>query len=270
MSLTMLDRLQLAILQPSPESATDWVFDPASVAPRAEGVTNGIFVLGADVPLRIQVGGTCAGNAVAQAIEIGHTLLREPCLPVSGSGCWAQGQLFTAPEHAHVDAGSGAFVQRVIQAARAWGWPFRAQHPEDPLVELGADALGEITARAKGSTVLEYELVKGSFLGLGASRLDHAEQALRDLRPLITAGIVDDGFAAAQPGSVIVAPVGDGGGHALCIDAVQWVGGQRIWGVRDTWGRGLNRDSLAEQRLWATDGWMESRWEIWAARVVLR
>lgn len=262
----MLERLALCCLLPPPALLGQPVFDPSDCAPRAASVIGGIFCLDPDAELRIQEGGTCAGNTAAQAIETGHRLLGIEIEPVSGTACWAQGQLFVGPEHGHVDPNAGAFLQRVLQAAAVWGWASRKEHPETGLQELDAAALGEIVARANGPTALEHELVSGGFFG---DRLEEAETALRDGRTLGTSGYVDEGFAKAGPGSMIFAPTG-GAGHALLVDAVQRVDGRRFWGARCTWGRGQGEPTLARRRLWGDDGWMRSRWDIRACRVVRR
>ena len=155
MSLSPLERLALCSLVPSPRTSWDVPYEPEATPPRAgPSLIGGLYVLGPDVPLRVQVGGTCAGNAVAQAIEIGHHLLREPCPPVSGTGLWAEGQLLAAPIGADVTPELGAWVQRVIQAAAVWGWPSRAEHAEEGLQALDAGALGETLTLKKVYAVL--------------------------------------------------------------------------------------------------------------------
>lgn len=274
MSLTPFERLALCCLRPSPPATSDRTFDPRSVAPRADvSLIDGIFCLAPDLELRVQVGGTCAGNAVAQAIEIGHHLLRLPCPPVSGTGCWAQGQLWAAQRGGHVDPSSGAWVQRVLQAATEWGWASREEHPEDGLQELGAEALGEIVTRAQGPTTFEHEVIEAGFmgfLGFGEDYLDSIEAALRSGATIVTSGLVDEAFAAAEPGGIVDAVRG-GGGHALAVDALRTgLSGERLWGIRDTWGRGVGQTKLVRRRLWGTDGFMRSRWEHRPTRVVLR
>jgi len=271
MSLSPLERLALCSLVPSPRTSWDVPYEPEATPPRAgSSLIGGLYVLGPDVPLRVQVGGTCAGNAVAQAIEIGHHLLREPCPPVSGTGLWAEGQLLAAPIGADVTPDAGAWVQRVIQAAAVWGWPSRAEHAEEGLQALDAGALGEIVTRARGATTIESRLLDPGFLGflgLGQSRAELARQALREGWVLVTSGLVDERFAAAQPGDTIGACTG-GGGHALCVDGYREHDG--AWAVRDTWGRGIGEPTLARQRLWGDDGWLSTRWEVRAVRVVRR
>jgi hypothetical protein len=271
MSLSPLERLALCSLRPSPRTSWDVAYEPATTPPRAgPPLLGGLYLLGPDVPLRVQVGGTCAGNAVAQAIEIGHHLLREPCPPVSGTGLWAEGQLFAAPLGVDVTPEAGAWVQRVIQAASVWGWPSRIEHAEEGLQALDAGALGEIVGRARGATAIESRLIDPgflSFLGFGPSRAELARQALREGWILVTSGLVDERFAAAQPGDTIGSCMG-GGGHALCVDGYRERDG--AWAVRDTWGRGIGEESLDRQRLWGDDGWLSSRWEVRAVRVVRR
>ena len=265
----IIDRLALCCLVPSPPSASDVQFKPRVLETETPPTVapNEIFCLAPNHPLRVQIGGTCAGNAVAEAIEIGMFQLGFVLEPVSGTGCWAQGQLFTAVEHGHTDASSGAFVQRVLEAAQVWGWPTRTDHPEEGLQELNAKALGEIVTRAGRVAKLQHEVIRGGLFGLG-NPCNNAEEALRDGKVLVTSGLVDEAFAKAPAGGVIVPPYG-GGGHALAIDSVWYENGQRIWGILDTWGRGMEETGVLKRRLHGTDDWMKSRWEIRATQMVL-
>ena len=255
MSLTPHERLALCELVPSPPGPWDVPWVP-SAAPRAgildEGAT---FCLDPTARIRVQVGGTCAGNAVAQAVTTGIVLLGGPRLEVSGTGCWAQGQLWGAVEGADVDGDAGAWVAKVLEACRIWGWPLRTDHAEDGLTSLAATALGEIVARAVGPYTIEHRTVSES----------DCKDALRDGWTIVTSGAVDETFAAAKPGGWLD-ECRSGGGHALLVDGWDPAG----YLILDTWGRGVSEIELERKRLHGSVNWMRSRWERRATRVVLR
>lgn len=261
-----LDRLTVCALVPSVKDDRDWIFLPE--AHDVGAVQIGDFWLDKDASLRVQVGPTCVGNAIAKALEI---LLKRAALPcddtISGTGLWSEGQLYGGLHG--VDPSRGTQPRFVLQAARDWGWPSRALAPEEPLVELGAAALGEITARTLANYRLAYELIQGEFLGLG-DPCDNLETALRSGHVIVAAGQVDKAFAAAAPGDALTAPTGALGGHGLAIDSVQREGAQRLWGILDSWGRGIGEGEPRRRRLWGTDAWIRSRWELRALRLEAR
>lgn len=253
MSLT--DRLALATLVPSPPGPWDVPWTP-SEAPRAGILDAGAtFCLDPTAALRVQVGGTCAGNATAQAIESGLVLLGEPRVEVSGSACWALGQLWAQQVGADVSPDAGAWVVKVLEAARTWGWALRSEHPEEALSAPDAAALGELVARGVGPYTVEHRTLDE----------DQCKDALRDGWLVVTSGLVDEAFAAAKPGGWIDHAT-SGGGHALLVDGWDPLG----YLVRDTWGRGIGEIELERKRLHGSVNWMRGRWERRAVRVVRR
>ncbi|MBK7823332.1 MAG: hypothetical protein IPJ61_20310 [Tessaracoccus sp.] len=252
MSLT--HRLAECCLVPSPPGPWDvpWV---ASAPPRAGILPDGTYCLDPFAWPRVQVGGTCAGNAVAQAITTGLVLLGEPRVEVSGTGCWAQGQLWGAVEGADVDADAGAWVAKVLEACRVWGWPLRTDHAEEGLASLDASALGEIVARATGAFTIEHRIISES----------DCKDALHEQWQIVASGPVDEAFAAAKPGGWVDTCT-SGGGHAQLIDGYSPAG----YLDRDTWGRGVGEIEFEKKRLHMSVGWMKSRWELRAVRVVRR
>lgn len=252
MSLT--HRLADCILRPSPPGPWDVPWAP-SMPPRAGILSGGSFCLDPFAWPRVQVGGTCAGNAVAQAITTGLVLLNVPRVEVSGTGCWAQGQLWGAVEGADVDANAGAWVAKVLEACRVWGWPLRTDHAEEGLQSLDASALGEIVARATGPFTIEHRTV---------SEAD-CKAALHEGWTIVTSGAVDEAFAAAKPGGWVDTCI-SGGGHALLVDGYSPAG----YMIRDTWGRGMGEIEAEKKRLFGSCDWMRSRWERRAVRVVRR
>ena len=223
--------------------------------PRAGILSGGSFCLDPTALIRVQVGGTCAGNAVAQAITTGIVLLGGPRIEVSGTGCWAMGQLWGAVTGNDVDHDAGAWVAKALEAARVWGWASRAEHPEEPLASLDASALGEIVARAVGPYTIEHRIISES----------ECKDALHEGWTIVTSGAVDEAFAAVKPGGWIDTCI-SGGGHALLVDGWDDAG----YLIRDTWGRGVGEIELERKRLHGSVNWMKSRWERRATRVVRR
>lgn len=251
--MSLIHRLELATLQPSPPGPWNkaWVASkPPTSRPTIEE-----FCLDPDAEIRVQVGGTCSGNAIAQAITTGIVLLGGPRVEVSGTGVWAQGQLWGAIQGADVDPNMGTWVAKALEACRIWGWPARKDHPEENLAALDAEALGEIVARASSLYTFEHRTISES----------DAKDALSEGWTIVTSGTVDEAFANAPPGGWLDTCI-SGGGHSLMVDGWNRAG----YLVRDTWGRGVGETKLDLKRLHGSVNWMRSRWELRATRVVFR
>jgi len=251
--MSLMHRLDACCLVKSPPGQWDSPWMPRR-APSARPTVDR-FCLDPTALIRVQVGGTCAGNAIAQAITTGIVLLGGDRIEVSGTGVWAQGQLWGAIEGADVDPNAGTWVAKALEACRVWGWPTRNDHPEEDLRALDASALGEIVARAVGRYTFEHKSVSES----------DCKDAISEGWTIVTSGTVDEAFANAKPGGWLDTCI-SGGGHSLLVDGWDPAG----YLVRDTWGRGVGEIELERKRLHGSVNWMRSRWELRATRVVFR
>lgn len=220
---------------------------------------------------RIQIGGTCGGNAGAYAIgaaydvawlrasssnslddvESAHEMRQALALDglfgeeLSGSGLWAMAQLFYRQM---TDPKEGITLRAMLWCALRRGVPTRKQHPEEELLPPTAKTLGGL-ATAK----IEFARIEGD-LPSGC------ESAVRADALVIIAGDVGKGFEDAEDGGLVDADEGVGP-HGLVLDRVRYVDGRRELGGPEWWGR---------ESLHYSDSWLRRRcWEGWTVRVVL-
>jgi C1A family cysteine protease len=121
----------------------------------------------------------------------------------------------------------------------------------------------ETYPEAKDNTVTAWFNIDAQ----GADRLTQMETAIRSNHPIIYGSPVSAALENYQAGQVLTTPASNQiiGGHSTCFTGVHYIGGQRVWRVRNSWSAlwGDNGHFLIDDA-WAswsdlTDLWVVSR-----------